>query len=364
MWERCRIQVDLFIIPPHVFWSNFFSTPHKMSNLDKRSLCIVGFNILLFCLGVAVLGLSIAMSVIFQRGGWTAVISAQAIGLSVFAGLLMMINGIAGCYSAKQRNRRMLCANLLCVFALFIVLVVAASMLIRYSVVAQNQVDLQSSELQAEDDKYMNNALISVYNKCCSGCNNVDIALFTNSLQHTCNMLSNPSAGDDFELENNGWTANRCNVTLQQQYFPGHPTVLCENPGPCNASPWNVDNCWIYPMQDNLTAAVDFPPQYIDKGFCNTLNDLYIHGSPLVGFPQTGGCGSGMVRKFVDAMKLYFAPVFYAIGVVFIVFAVLIVLVLLVGVHIVGTHTKVNHLPLAPVEGQQIECTPQNGNVV
>lgn len=265
-------------------------------------MCIMAFNVLLFVMGVVVLALSIAMSVMFQRDGWTAVISAQAIGLSVFAGVLMVLTSIGGCYSAKRKNRNVLCVNLFCITILFIVLMIAGSMLIRYAVVAQNQVDLQSVDLTAEDDKFMNNALISVYSKCCSGCNSVDVALYTNSLTPTCNMMSFVEAGDDFEQENNGWTAVRCNATMQTQKFPGHPVVLCENPGPCLASPQNVDNCWIYP--ENADRAKEkFPPQYIDKGFCNTLTTLTVNGRLVYSsfehtltFPQTIGWFSARWR--------------------------------------------------------------------
>lgn len=317
--------------------------------MDKRSACIVAFNALLFVLGVVVLGLSIAMSVMFQQGGWTAVISSKAVGLSVFAGVLMILVSLMGCFSAKRKNRRVLCVNLLCVGALFIILCVASALLLRYAAVAQNQVDLLSSELVDEDDRFMNNALASVYNKCCSGCNDADIALFTGSLAYSCNMMSDVPAGDDFVRDNNGWTGNRCNTTLQAIEYPGYPTVLCENPGPCFAVESTVDNCWLYDRSDN-SSWDRFPPYYVDLGFCNTLKGIRVNGDPIVGFPQSGGCGRGTMRVFVDSMKLYFAPIMYSSGVVFACFAVLIVVVLLVGAHVVATTRKVNT--------QATECTP------
>ncbi|KAH9249731.1 hypothetical protein BASA81_012527 [Batrachochytrium salamandrivorans] len=229
------------------------------------------------------------------------------------------------------------------------ILVVASALLLRYAAVAQNQVDLISSHLVDEDDRFMNNALASVFNKCCSGCNDVDIILFTDSTEYTCNMMSDVPAGDDFVRDNNGWVGNRCNTTLQQIEYPGYPTVLCENPGPCFASSWNVDNCWLYDRNDN-SSWDHFPPYYIDPGFCNTLASIQVNGNPLVGFPQSGGCGRGTMRAFVNSMKLYFAPIMYSSGVVFACFAVLIVVVLLVGVHVVSTTRKVST--------QTAECTP------
>ncbi|KAH9251050.1 hypothetical protein BASA81_011110 [Batrachochytrium salamandrivorans] len=296
---------------------------------------VVGFNILLFIVGCVVFGMSIAMKQTFQDAGWGVLISTGAIGLGIFIGLFMILTSVLGCYAARKNRKRTLCCYLILVCFLLILQIAASAALIGYGNRFSTVFSVPSSTLASSDDQFLNNALLSVFSKCCSGCDNVKVSEYTSGVVTTCNMLSAP--GDDFVAKNNGWTGNLCNTTLQQGAYPSQPTITCEVPSPCTST--NTDNCWVY-AQGTHPSTNAYPPFYVDNAFCTLLSGVQVLGSPVVGYPQIHGCGRGTVREFVSSMTSYFVPKMNSGGIVFAFIAVLMCAALLAGLYIVMCVTR------------------------
>lgn len=293
---------------------------------------VVGFNILLFIVGCVVFGMSIALKESFQDAGWGFLISTGGIGLGIFIGLIMIVTSVIGCYAARKNRKKILCCYLLLVCFLLILQIAASAALIGYGNRFNSVFSVPSTTLANSEDQFLNNALLSVFSKCCAGCDSKKVSDFTNGVVTACNNLG--AIGDDFVTDNNGWTGKLCNTTVQQTKYPN--TVACEVPSPCTST--NLEHCWIYAAGSPTVNS--YPPYYVDNAFCKMLTGLQVIGQPIVGFPQAGGCGNGRVREFVANVTAYFVPKMNSAGIVFAFIAVLMCSALLAGVYIVMCVTR------------------------
>jgi len=274
-------------------------------------------------------GTAIAVNQSFQNSGWGVVLSTGTVGVAIFAGLFMMINSFLGCYAAYSERRDLLCWYLLSMVVLCALQVIAAVVMLNYAARFTGTFSVASSLLKEPGDIVLNNALMSVYSKCCSGCNTDAIGQFTNGEVTTCPFLS--SFGDDFPTQNNGWTGSYCNQTVQHERHPSLGGVSCESPAPCTGT--NPQFCFNYPST-GIVKDFAYPPYYVEPGFCLVLSTVKPFGKPLVGFPQDGGCGRGSVQEFVAGVTEYFVPTMRAAGVTFFVIFLFTGMAILAGVYI------------------------------
>ncbi|KAH9262928.1 hypothetical protein BASA82_000067 [Batrachochytrium salamandrivorans] len=300
----------------------------------RIALLLLLFNAVLFGFGCVVFGLSVNLSVVLS--GWDSVMPAtgSVVGLGIFLGLFMMLNGmLGGCCYPGTKARWMLCLNGFFTTLQFALLILLAYLLLLYSNTAWKQTQVRSHlQLDTAEQRDMNNAILSVFNKCCSGCDLANLALYTNNANSVCDNLV--GEGDE--------DGKFCNSTLQLAHYP--QSILCQVPGPCFGE--QITDCWMY---TGLTTR-RFPPTSIAPSVCDMLqrtNSTSDRGSSaLVGFPQAGGCGQGTVRKFVSEMTEHFAPSMYAAGVVCALFASLIVVELIVGLYCMARVRRRSRLAL------------------
>jgi len=240
----------------------------------------------------------------------------------------MMIISFLGCYAARKNKKILLCWYLICVSLLLTLQSLAAAYLVNYSQSFQGIITQPSGSLTNGADVFVNNAVLSVYTRCCSGCDNSQVSAYTGGDPMTCNNL-----GSTFITLNNGYVHVRCNVTKQAQAYPQLPTITCEFPGPCLSTTQSY--CWKYFDGPVPRSNFNYPPEYIDPTFCSLLAQLQQSGHPLVGFPQSGGCGGGKISSFISDVDNYFSPKMYLIGVVFALIAAVQGSVIFVGLYII-----------------------------
>lgn len=199
------------------------------------------------------------------------------ISLAVGCGLLI-VSLLSCCASSDSRRGKR--RNLICAFVFTLICFVAqiASIVLfnQVSSVALVQADLVSGTLQNPSQVYYNNAMLSTYVACCTGCSN------------DCTSPP-PSAGSFFSDVN-------C-LAPNTQNFSCTRTEYCTAP--------TQDGCFV-----NTTAVVQaFPPIKIDKPVCDLLLALhYRPGVPLVGNVNVtqGGCGAGVPQRFTSDVLNYF----------------------------------------------------------
>lgn len=251
---------------------------------------------------------------------WSNVISTGAVWVGIFAGLFMMVISGLGCYSARKNKKSLLCAYLVCVCVLLILQGAAAGTLINYAQRFRTVSTQTSSGLTNGDDITVNNAVTSLYNYCCSGCDNAAVSAFSNgatcastlTLPRFCNTTRQLIAADG---GNPSWTAKACDV-----------------PVPCLDG---MDNCWKINSGSIPLNQLQYPPTPFDRTFCTMMTQLTESGSPIVGFPQQGGCGRGTIQGFLTTIDSFFSPKMYYAGVVFALIAAIQGTVLFVGAYVI-----------------------------
>lgn len=120
----------------------------------------------------------------------------------------------------------------------------------------------------------MNNVVLSIFIKCCSGCPG----------RHLCD---NPNP-DSF-----------ANYSLSYCAYPSNCTV----PGPCTLKGQDscfVDRTDIWRSGVNLT----IPSYSIDSMICRDLQTLSVHGVTLVGPAILGSCGGGSPAAFRSSLAI------------------------------------------------------------
>lgn len=252
--------------------------------------------------------------------------------LSICLGLSMVLNSGLGLHDPQVKARR-LCLNAFLAALQLALLIWLACLFFTYGDMAWKQTHVESYlQFDTAEQREMNNAILSVYNKCCSGCDLVNLALYTNDANAVCDNLM--GEGDE-DLGEDGWAGSFCNATWQLTRYP--KPVLCEVPGPCFGD--QVTDCWVYTDDDTPRR---FPPTFVPASVCNVLQPSKCESwldfcedesepEPTVGFPQAKGCGRGNVRKFVSGIMEPFASTLTSLGVTCAVFAGILAFELAVG---------------------------------
>jgi len=251
---------------------------------------------------------------------WANVLSTGAVWVGIFAGLFMMMISFLGCYAARKNKKALLCLYLCCVCILLALQSAAAAVLINYAGRFRTVSATNSGALTNSDDITVNNAVMSVYNYCCSGCSDAAVLAYTDNAKGC--TIPQPRF---------------CNATRQvqegQRLGRTWTPVACDVPGPCLAT--TDDNCWKINDGTIPRGNLDYPPITIDRTFCSMLMTLTESGRPLVDFPQNGGCGNGKVNAFLNSIDTYFSPKMYYAGVVFALIAAVQGSVLFVGFYVI-----------------------------
>jgi hypothetical protein len=299
--------------------------------MARTSNFIIIFNVIMLILGVVLFGVSVYVKQNFNS--WTQVLSTGAIWVGIFAGLFMIIISFTGCYAAQKNKKSLLCMYLICVGVILTLQIAAAVVLINYSGRFQSVINTPSGSLTNSDDIYLNNAVMSLFNYCCSGCSNSAVNSYVQGLNAASSGTCNNPA--------NYWTSNPafpyCTDTAQVAYgllvSQTWTPVVCDNPGPCTSTSSN--NCWYYYSGSIQPSQYPYPPVAIDYTFCTLLKTTTLNNQPLVAYPQMGGCGGGSVSAFLSNLDTYFRPKMLLAGVIFALVAAFQTTVIFVGFYVI-----------------------------
>lgn len=191
------------------------------------------------------------------------------ISIGVGCGLLL-VSLMSCCGSADSRRGNVKCLYVAFVLSLVCVVVQIASIAMFNGVVSQAiaQTGLASGALTNPTQVYYNNAALSTYVACCTGCDS------------GCTRPV-PSTGANCVM--------------------GNGTFVCERARLCAPGNATDNGCVVGPV-------VNFPPVEIGKPVCDLLASLDWHPEvPLVSHALTvGGCGQGQPQAFVANVLDYF----------------------------------------------------------
>jgi hypothetical protein len=286
--------------------------------MARTSNFIIMFNVVTLILGAIVFGMAVYTKQNFTDR-WSMVLSTGAVWIGIFSGLFMMMISFLGCYAARKNKKALLCVYLICVCVILALQSGAAAVLINYAGRFRTVSTQVSDTLVVGDDIAVNNAVLSVFNYCCSGCDDAAVQAFTGSATG-CSVS----------------TPRFCNTTRQMEEATRlgrtWSPITCDNPIPCAAG---ADNCWKINDGSIPRGQLKYPPVSIDRTFCTLLMTISESGKPLVDFPQNGGCGNGKVAGFLNAVDSYFSPKMYYAGVVFALIAAIQGSVLVVGFYVI-----------------------------
>jgi len=264
----------------------------------NRNCCLILFNTFFTICGVILL--IIAGIVDSYFGGRTQIRGTFFVQddtyWGIFAGILMILTSLSGIYAIQNQLKHLMFAYVLSMVLVLCLQMAFSNSLDGLSKKFEIQEKVASGALSHISDVEINNAVFSVYTKCCSGC------------PSGCNN-TNPASFSPVVL-------------------PNCANSLCEFVGACESH--LQDKCFNYfrlPGQF-LRPNVELPPDAIDDSVCTVLSRLSYGSQALVGPVQQGGCGMGDARNFHLTLALYVSARTYgcAIAVGFLVAIELIVM--------------------------------------
>ena len=266
---------------------------------------------------MAILGLIVFIMAVTIRNSfdqWSALVSMSSVWVGLFSGLLLMALSLLGCYAAKKNKKTYLCMYLVGLAVVLAIQIGAAVVFIAYSNSFKFGLTNPSSTLTARADVDLNNAVLSAYIKCCSGC------------PSGCN---NPTT--------NSYYPGVHPYCYQRPAPPGSATqyIVCDTPAAC-PSAGQASYCFKYLPGDALMR----PTTYVDQTVCTMLSGLSTGAGPLVGYVDKGGCGGGSSAQFFVNMDSYFSPKVYLVGVAFAIIALIQSSIFFLGIYIIMCSSK------------------------
>ena len=247
------------------------------------------------------------------ENGWSSVVARNVAWVGVFASMLTILVSFIGCFAAQTGHRSIL----FCYVAAFTFIlgcqIAAAVTMSNYA----NQLQITnpnapSGSLTNYGDVNINNAVYSVYQKCCTGCPMPNVQ----QPDSTCN---------------NTWVGSWQNATS-----PNCDPVLC---GPTGSGVFvkgacasaSSDVCYkFFPGDDNSV-----PPAIIDQSLCSALAQLTTNGKSIVGpMNNTVSCGGGSPKVFLANMSAYVRNALYGVAVVYIIVAFFEALILPAAIYV------------------------------
>ena len=210
--------------------------------------------------------------------------------LGVVAGVLTVFMSLLGCIAAALQSRPALCCYICVFFTVWCIQVAAAAAVLGYSQQLTINYSTPSSQLTSYSDVQINNAVLSVYQRCCTGCPRNVVPC------------------------NNPYYDTYVNGTLP--YCTGAANT-CKFVTPCTQSVQG--NCFIYRGNDPYI----IPPYSPDQSVCNVLSVLSTTNPSgqtvkLVDYASKGGCGGGDPTVFLRNLSTYLSSHLVGVFVVFI----------------------------------------------
>jgi len=195
---------------------------------------------------------------------------------------MVLVSFLGCCAGLSNQRKALVFFYAILVTGIFALQVAAAAVMLQYAGLITEQSTLLSSQMLNSDSIELNNAILSSYTACCSGC--PPAANCNNAQPYFANI-----------------TAANCD----------NQTVTCALVQPCNSTV--TANCYIF----SNNAIVRTPPVNIAVQECDMLSKLYQNGIALVGPASTGACGGGNLESYQETMASYFRDRVYWVGATF-----------------------------------------------
>jgi hypothetical protein len=243
-----------------------------MVECARDFMLLVDFITLL--LGLAIIGVSIYVLVAYASFG--ALVTMNTVYISLAVGVLLTFVACFGCVASRKGHKTLLCIYL-CFITIALAGQIAATVLIaNYA----GQISLQSTivtgSITSETDRLLNNAILSTYTSCCTGCPQPE----------GCNNAQPYFNKTQLECASNG-------------------VLICQMVPICTPNNVNDDGCYLNP--GSL-----YPPVSIDQGLCDLFKTFTnSQGVPLVGSAPSGACGGGSPTQYTTDFVVYFNSIFY-----------------------------------------------------
>jgi len=237
---------------------------------------LVALNCFTTLMGVSMLIASAYARAQFRDDGWGSLVSSQsAASLGIATGLFTLVLSVVGCVGAAAKQKRMLCCYMCGLLIVLCFQIAAAVTMTSYAntlgIRDERGANASSIMLTFTPDIAINNAVLSVFLKCCSGCPD--------------NVCNNPTPGSYF------------NGTL-----PYCANSTCSSVLPCSMT--SRSKCLVYPQ---AAVNITVPPLAIPSTLCDGLSRVWI-GTPshaIVGAVSQGSCGKGDPAAFLQDMDTF-----------------------------------------------------------
>lgn len=268
---------------------------------------LVALNCFTTLMGVSMIIASSYARAQMSDEGWGSLVNSQvASSLGIATGLFTLILSVFGCVGAAAKQKRMLCCYLCGLFIVLAFQIAAAATMGMYantlSLKDERGVNASSTSLTFGPDIAVNNAALSVFLKCCTGCPN--------------NVCNNPAKGAF------------SNVTLAN--CGGSNSTACQFVVPCGL-PASGSKCFVY--QQNVPQVV--PPLVIPDSLCNGLSNVWITNRYIVAPVAQGGCGNGDPASFIQDLDTFVGYSLDGVAAFFTFVAVIEALALVAGLYLV-----------------------------
>jgi hypothetical protein len=263
------------------------STPLARSMPAHIILCI---DIVTLLLAIAILTISVYAWV--QLDTFELFVSLTTVGIGIGVGIALILTSCCGICGATRGNRYLLFCYFFLLAGCFTAQVIGCVYIVTYNNIVATQNSYASSTMTTQPQVDLNNAVLSVYTTCCTGCPN----------GASCNQV-NPTTA---------MLLPYCNSTTAGR--------TCAFAVPCSTTT-NMDGCYVNPPG---FSTVNVPTYKVAPGLCTALSQVAYNGSYLVSnaYPE-GGCGGGLPEVFLHETNGYMAWVFNWLMIVFIFFACL-----------------------------------------
>lgn len=211
----------------------------------------------------------------FSGAGWESFVLKRNAWLGMVVGMFTLCVALFGVWSVKKQKRHFLFCYLIMFIVVLLLQIASVASIMSFSQQIELSENVASGSLTSASDVGINNAVFSLYTKCCSGCpvgcNNTQVDAF------------NPG------------TLPNCLGKLPCQYVT-----------PCVSR--QQDKCFNFFVKTRPgPLQVVIPTDAIDTRLCTLMSRLSYGGRALVGPVDDGGCGQGDPSSFHIVVSAYMA---------------------------------------------------------
>jgi hypothetical protein len=297
------------------------SSPSTTSPYDNPTLSysrpariIFFIDVLTLLVGFAVLGISIWAWIEFST--FEIFMSLRTIGIGIGIGIGLILTSLLGISGSTRGNKIILGFYFIVLIACFSLQVVGCSEIVHHHNLIVEQNSYKSADSTVPEQVDLNNAILSVYTSCCTGC---PVGAQCNQITpNIAQLLPNClTLNPNYNVNNNAGDSSTNN---QEQYYR-----TCSFAVPC--STLSEDGCYTT-TSTTTKSIVNIPTFHVNTRLCETLATTNYGGSYLVSTSiptdgSKGGCGGGHPSIFLHDMIGYLSTQYLKFMIVFIVFALL-----------------------------------------